>query len=220
MTAIQPDVVLASVVAGVIVIAFAMYVRARASAQRPGVGQMVWETALASADSLTAATDARYRKRATAVAVSLFWFILAANWLPLLPGSPLPAPTSNINLTLALGLVVITVVHVTAVQARGLRGYLRHYLSPVWLVPIRLLEELLKPLTLALRLFGVLFASALMTMLLVELLPAPVAILPHAVWNLFDVLMGVVQAFIFALLTVLYFDAALPSGLSEESTNG
>ena len=102
-------------------------------------------------------------------------------------------------------------VHITAVQVRGLRGYLRHYLSPLWLAPIRLLEEALKPITLALRLFGVLFASALMTMLLVELLPAPVAVVPHALWNMFEVLMSVVQAFIFALLTMLYFDAALPN---------
>lgn len=221
MTSIQPDIVLASVVAGLIVIAVALFARARASALNPGATQMLWEWTLAAAGSLGGTSQAPYRKRATAVAVTLFWFILAANWLPLLPGSPLVAPTSNINLTLALGLIVIAVVHVTAAQARGLRGYLRHYLSPIWLAPIRLIEECLKPLTLALRLFGVVFASALMAMLMAELLPAPAAVLPHAVWNLFDVLMGVVQAFIFALLTLLYFDAALPANASvKEQSHG
>jgi F-type H+-transporting ATPase subunit a len=67
----------------------------------------------------------------------------------------------------------------------------------------------------------VIFASALMAMLLAELLPAPVAVLPHALWNLFDVLMGVIQAFIFALLTLLYFDAALPAtSTAMEQNNG
>jgi F-type H+-transporting ATPase subunit a len=210
MTSFQPDILIASAVAGAIVIVFGLFVRARASADAPGTGQVLWEWTLTTVDTLTAATPARYRKRAAALAVTLFWFILAANWLPLLPGSPLPAPTSNVNLTLALGIVVIAVVHITAVQVRGLRGYLKHYLSPFWLAPIRLLEESLKPITLALRLFGVLFASAVMTMLLVELLPAPVAVVPHALWNMFEVLMSVIQAFIFALLTMLYFDAALP----------
>jgi F-type H+-transporting ATPase subunit a len=211
MTTFQPDIVVASTVAGAIVIAFGLFVRARASAERPGASQILWEWTLATVDTLTDATPARYRKRAAALAITLFWFIIAANWLPLLPGSPLPAPTSDVNLTLALGIVVIVIVHVTAVQVRGLRGYLKHYLSPLWLAPIRLLEETLKPITLALRLFGVLFASALTTMLLVELLPAPVAIIPHALWNMFEVLMSVMQAFIFALLTMLYFDAALPN---------
>jgi F-type H+-transporting ATPase subunit a len=221
MTSMQPDIVLGSVIAGVLVIAFALFARARASTLKPGTAQMLWELTLSTAGSLGGTGQAAYRRRATAVAVTLFWFILAANWLPLLPGSPLVAPTSNINLTLALGLVVIAIVHVTAVQARGLRGYLRHYLSPIWLAPVRLIEECLKPLTLALRLFGVVFASALMAMLMAELLPAPVAVLPHAVWNLFDVLMGVVQAFIFALLTILYFDAALPAkALVKEQSHG
>src|SRR4051812_47214327 len=173
MMSYQQDIVLASMVAGAIVIAFGLFTRARASADQPGASQVMWEWTLATVDTLTEATPARYRKRAAALAVTLFWFILAANWLPLLPGSPLPAPTSNVNLTLALGVVVIAVVHIPALQVRGLRGYFAHYLSPLWLAPIRFLEECLKPITLALRLFGVLFASALMTMLLVELLPAP-----------------------------------------------
>ena len=221
MTGVQLDIVLASGVTGLIVVALAVFVRARASAKRPGATQVLWEWTLATADGLNRAGQTPYRRRAASVAVTLFWFILAANWLPLLPGSPLVAPTSNINLTLALGIVVIAVVHFTAIQARGPRGDLRHYLSPIWLAPIRLIEELLKPLTLALRLFGVIFASALMAMLLAELLPAPVAVLPHALWNLFDVLMGVIQAFIFALLTLLYFDAALPAeSTAKEQING
>src|SRR4051794_4275950 len=125
MTTFQLDIFVASAVAGVIVMAFGLFVRARASADNPGTGQILWEWTVRTVDTLTTATPARFRKRATALAVTLFWFILAANWLPLLPGSPLPAPTSNVNLTLALGIVVIAVVHVTAVQVRGLRGYLR-----------------------------------------------------------------------------------------------
>jgi F-type H+-transporting ATPase subunit a len=104
----------------------------------------------------------------------------------------------------------MAIVHLTALQTRGLRDYLRHYLSPWWLAPVKLLEEFIKPVTLALRLFGMVFASALMVVLIGEILPAPAALVPHVLWTLFDVFVGAVQAFIFALLTILYFLAVLP----------
>ncbi len=208
------DALLATAVTAGIVIVTAMAVRATASAQSPHALQLAWEGVAGFASGLTE-VSAEYRDRVVVTAVTLFWFILAANWLPLLPGSPLPAPTANINLTAALAGIVIVLVHVTAWQARGTRGYLKHYLSPLWLAPVRLLDELVKPVTLALRLFGVLFASGLVVAMLGVLLPAPVALLPHAVWTLFDLFMGVVQAFIFALLTVLYFNSAVPAAAPD-----
>ena len=206
----NPDSVLATGITAVIVIAAAMAMRVSASAKSPNHLQLAWEAVAGTARSLTDVTTV-YRERVVATAVTLFWFILAANWMPLVPGSPLPAPTANINLTVALAGIVIVLVHVTAWQARGARGYLRHYLSPIWLAPVRLLDELIKPVTLALRLFGVLFASGLVVAMLEVLLPAPAALVPHAAWTLFELLMGVVQAFIFALLTILYFNAAVPA---------
>jgi F-type H+-transporting ATPase subunit a len=205
---------IATGVTAAMVIAAAMTVRATASAQSPRALQLAWEGVAGVARSLTQ-VSAAYRDRVVATSVTLFWFILAANWLPLLPGSPLPAPTANVNLTVALAGIVIVLVHVTAWQARGARGYLKHYLSPLWLAPVRLLDELLKPVTLALRLFGVLFASGLVVAMLGVLLPPPVAVVPHAAWALFELFMGVVQALIFALLTVLYFNAAVPATAGE-----
>lgn len=203
------DSLLATGVTAVIVIATAVALRLTVSSSSPNRWQLAWEAVAGGARGLTDVASA-YRERVVATAVTLFWFILAANWLPLLPGSPLPAPTANINLTVALAGIVVVLVHVTAWQARGARGYLRHYLSPVWLAPVRLLDELIKPVTLALRLFGVLFASGLVVAMLGVLLPPPAALVPHAAWTLFELFMGVVQAFIFALLTVLYFNAAVP----------
>lgn len=212
------DVLLATGVSAVIVLAAAVWLRATASATAPTKLQLAWEAVAGTASNLTDVAPA-YRNRVVATSVTLFWFIVAANWLPLLPGSPLPAPTANINLTIALAGVVIVLVHLTAWQARGVRGYLRHYLTPAWLAPVRLLDELIKPVTLALRLFGVLFASGLVITLLGVLLPEPAALIPHAAWTLFELFMGGVQAFIFALLTVLYFNAAVPSVAPAGSNN-
>jgi F-type H+-transporting ATPase subunit a len=101
-------------------------------------------------------------------------------------------------------------VHATAIRVRGLRGYFRHYLLPhPWLLPLKILEELVKPITLALRLFGNVFAGAVMVILIFEVIPPLFAPLPLAAWKLFSVFVAVMQAFIFPLLTVLYLQGAL-----------
>jgi F-type H+-transporting ATPase subunit a len=202
--------VLSTLTAAVIVLTVGLYLRRQVRASHPGTLQVLWEATVESADRAVPAGPVWARRRIVGLAVTLFWFVLAANWLHLLPVVALPAPTSDINLTAALALVAVVIVHVTAVQVRGPRGYLGHYLSPWWLAPLRLLEELIKPLTLALRLFGMVFASALMLLLIGELLPPPVAVVPHALWTLFDLFIGVIQAYVFAVLTVLYSHIALP----------
>jgi F-type H+-transporting ATPase subunit a len=160
--------------------------------------------------------------------VALFVFILVANWFSVLGiGSEiewLPTPTSDINVTLALALVVIIPVHIASIRTRGLRGYIGHYLwqpFPKVLFPINAfingVEEIAKPLTLALRLFGNLLSGALMLALIAALGTWTLAHIPigdiltiflNPLWKLFDLAIGVIQAFIFALLTILYFDTA------------
>jgi F-type H+-transporting ATPase subunit a len=81
------------------------------------------------------------------------------------------------------------------------------------LTPINIVEELSRPVTLALRLFGNIFSGTIM-LLLIGLFPSFIVPFPNAVWKLFDMFIGVIQAFIFALLTILYFSGAVET---EES---
>ena len=83
---------------------------------------------------------------------------------------------------------------------------------------MNLVEEIVKPVTLTLRLFGNLFAGGLMLSLLAALVIWKLGPLPiggilsvpfTVVWKLFDMAIGAIQAFIFALLTILYFDTAM-----------
>lgn len=208
---VQLDTVTSTAATCFVMLSFAFYLRWRISVGRPGMLQVLVQTTVSAAERAVGPVIEYARRRAVALAVTLFWFILTANLLQLLPGLSLPAPTSDINLTLGLALVVIVAVHITAVQVRGCRGYVHHYLSPWWLAPVKVLEELIKPVTLALRLFGVIFSSAIMFILIDELMPPEIAVVPHALWTLFDVFVGAIQAFIFALLTILYFQAALPT---------
>jgi len=152
------------------------------------------------------------------LAIALFLYILVANLLEMIPTghSPqyLPAPSGDINFTLALSLFVIVLVHVTWIRKQGFKRYVGHYFKPFWvLFPINVIEEMVKPITLALRLFGNIFSGGLLLLLIANLIPTklivPIPIL-DTVWKLFaGVFVGPVQAFIFALLTILYFEAAI-----------
>jgi F-type H+-transporting ATPase subunit a len=161
------------------------------------------------------------------LAVALFVFILVANWFSVLGiGSEiewLGTPTSDINVTLALAFIVIIPVHIASIRARGVTGYVRHYVSqpfPLFLVNIFIngVEEIAKPLTLALRLFGNLLSGGLMLALIAALgvwtifhVPVGYVFTPllDLIWKPFDLAIGAIQAFIFALLTILYFDSAM-----------
>jgi F-type H+-transporting ATPase subunit a len=84
-------------------------------------------------------------------------------------------------------------------------------LSPivgVIFMPINVVEELAKPISLSLRLFGNIFAGGILVAL-IGLFPPYVLWAPNAVWKAFDLFVGAIQAFIFALLTILYFSQSM-----------
>ena len=176
--------------------------------------QLFWETIINQVNTQVEDNLGRVHPYVAPLAISLFFFILFANWLELLPTELndkthlLPAPTSDTNLTYAMALLVMVSVWTYGIRQKGVRGYFRHFIEPFpILLPLNVLEELIKPLTLALRLFGNIFAGGIM-LALIGLLPIYVLWAPNLLWKLFDMAIGGIQAFIFALLTVLYFAMA------------
>lgn len=137
---------------------------------------------------------------------SLFLFIAACNLCGQFPGvSP---PTANLATTSALALIVFFAVPIAGIANRGVKGYLRHYLSPnPVLLPLHLISELSRTLALAVRLFGNMMSGHLIVALLVALVgflvPTPLMAL--------DLLIGLLQAYIFTLLSTVYVGAALRS---------
>jgi F-type H+-transporting ATPase subunit a len=149
------------------------------------------------------------------LALTLFLFILISNLLALIPTGHhpeyAPPPASDVNLTYALALLVIGTMHVVGVRKRGLRGYYGHlFRKPYALIPLNIVEEVMKPVTLSLRLFGNIFAGTIMVALIASM-PAFILWLPDVLWKLFDAFIGLIQAFIFALLTILYFSSVAPA---------
>ena len=199
----------------------------------PGRLQAAWEMGLEAITGQVEGSIGPAGRAVIPLAMTLFVFIFVCNLFEVVGlGSKyewLIAPASDINLPLAMALYVIVLVHIASVRARGVGGYVKHYLTqpfPVYLVPfnifINLVEEIAKPITLALRLFGNLFSGGLMLSLIAALGAWKLGRRPRSatcwccpfavIWKLFDLAIGAIQAFIFALLTILYFDTAMSTG--------
>jgi len=223
------DTIWVTVVAGAIVVALGFWARAQLTKDTedhvPTKLQLVWETVVNEVNTQVEGNLGKVNPFVVPLAVALFFFILIANWIEVIPTELnenvhlLPSPTADTNLTYAMALFVIIGVWGFGIRQKGLRGYLKHFLEPYpYLLPLNVLEELVKPITLALRLFGNIFAGGIMIALiggLVSLAPANIPVggilagVLNVVWKLFDTLfLGGLQAFIFALLTVLYFGMA------------
>jgi F-type H+-transporting ATPase subunit a len=176
--------------------------------------QLFWETIVNQVNTQVQDNLGKVNPYVAPLAISLFFFILFANWLELLPTELnhdvhlTPAPTADTNLTYAMALLVMVSVWVYGIRQKGVKGYFKHFVEPFpILLPLNVLEELIKPLTLALRLFGNIFAGGIM-LALIGLIPLYAMWAPNLIWKLFDMAIGGIQAFIFALLTVLYFAMA------------
>lgn len=209
------DTIWSTVLAAVIVLGLGLLLRRRVTTGVPGKLQLIWESVVQQVRDQVEAQIGPTAPFVVPLAISLFMFILVANWIELVPTmEKLPSPTADVNVTFALALVVIIWMHVVSIRRKGLKQYLGHFAKPfVALTPINIIEELAKPITLALRLFGNIFSGSIMV-ILIGLFPYFIVPFPNAVWKLFDMGIGVIQAFIFALLTVLYFSSAVET---EES---
>ncbi|MDR3123087.1 MAG: F0F1 ATP synthase subunit A [Treponema sp.] len=147
---------------------------------------------------------------------TIFLFLLLANIIPVLspvgafghePPFSLRPPTRDINLTAAMALLSILVVLVSGLRARGLKGWCKNLLSPVpMMLPFNLLEYIIRPTSMCLRLFGNILGG-LIIMLLIEG-AAPIAIPPVASLY-FDFLDGFIQALVFTFLTTLFIAEAV-----------
>jgi F-type H+-transporting ATPase subunit a len=135
---------------------------------------------------------------------TLFLFIAVSNVLVVVPGYH--APTGSLSTTAALALSVFVAVPLYGILGQGLRGFLKHYLQPApIMLPFNLIGELSHTLSLAVRLFGNMMSEALVGAVFLAVVPF---FLP-VVMDLLALLIGLVQAYVFALLAMLYIAAAV-----------
>ncbi|MDQ2880103.1 MAG: F0F1 ATP synthase subunit A [Actinomycetota bacterium] len=208
---INADTVISTAIAAVIVLAFGLYLARKATSKVPSTLQLAFEAVTEQVErQVESNMGIRTAPFVVPMAISLFFFILISNWMAVLPHATeeyVRPPTADVNLTFAMAIFVMIMVWVTGIRVQG-KHYFGHFVQPYKvMLPLNVIEELVKPVTLSLRLFGNILAGTVMVSVL-ALIPAAISWLPTSAWKLFDLFIGMLQALIFALLTIIYFGMA------------
>lgn len=141
---------------------------------------------------------------------TFFIFIIVSNYAGLLPGaghlSGFAVPTACLSVTAALGIISFFTTHTIGIREKGLKHYLLSFLKPIALMlPLTLLEQVVRPFSLALRLYGNLFGEEMVTTQLYGIFP----ILVPLVMNVLSLLFCMIQALVFTMLMSIYTAEAI-----------
>jgi len=129
-----------------------------------------------------------------------FWiFIGFSNLIGLLPG--FKTPTADINTTFAFAVISYSMTHVFGIRTEGIRGYLAHYKEPSWLLlPFHFIAEVTRTIALSVRLFGNMLSGDMIAVILIGI----VGLLVPVPFYLLHVVIGIIQAYIFGILTLVF----------------
>jgi F-type H+-transporting ATPase subunit a len=232
---------------------------ARGSGIVPSRGQSLVELPIEFLAGIVRGTGGKRWRQFAPLIFGIFLFVLTANWLSLLPGVGtiglagnasdgtkiivpfVRAGAADLNFTLGLALISFVSFIAFGLRANGVRGYLKElliaepaYMTPL-LTPIHLISELSRVISLSMRLFGNVFAGEVLLATMLALTTATVFMLPLAfvipgVFIGLELLFGLVQALVFALLSMTYITLAIaehrqhgsddhPSGNAPEQGN-
>jgi F-type H+-transporting ATPase subunit a len=197
------------VVAGLTVLS--LIVRSRLSVENPGKLQILMEDGLKGLVGMMEQWIGPKGPRYLPLVGTLFVFILCSNYLGLVPG--FMARTSSINVTLGCALTIWVYYHFQGFKEQGVVNYIKHFAlppgSPIWMAPlmfiIEIISHLSRVMSLSLRLFGNIFGEELVIAILFGLVPFLIP-LPMMFLGLIT---GGLQAFIFALLSIIYLQGAV-----------
>ncbi len=173
----------------------------------PGKAQMLLELLVSGIQQQIEQIIGSGARRYLPLLGTLFIFLTVSNLCDLLPG--VQAPTGKPETPAALALVVFFAVQYYGVRTRGMRGYLASFAEPkVIMLPLNILSQITRTFSLMVRLFGNVMSGGFIIALLVALVglfvPVPLMAL--------EMLIGLVQAYIFAVLATVFIGAAIGSG--------
>lgn len=195
----------------VFTIVLCLIVTSRLSVENPGTLQVLAEEGVRAVRGLLDEWIGPKGHEFLPLVATLGWFILLGNYMGLIPG--LMAPTSSINVTLGCAITTWVYYHYQGVRAQGLVGYVKHFWAPpgapfmlgFLMFPIEIISHTSRLLSLSLRLFGNIFGEELVIMVLFSIVPFLVP-LPMMFLGLVT---GLLQAFIFMLLSIIYLQGAV-----------
>lgn len=211
------------------VVALTLILLTRGLQRIPGKGQNAVEAIYEGLEGFGVSLGGPAAKPYIPLFVTLFLFILVCNWSGLLPfvgRVPLfRAPTSDVNTTIGLALVSFSIFHIEGVRRLGLGGYLSKFFPigefkngvgagviAMFVGLVELMLEFVKPLTLSMRLFGNIYGGEVALGVITAL---TLAFIPLALYGL-ELMLNLVQALIFSVLTLMFILAAIEGHHGED----
>ncbi len=169
----------------------------------PGVLQLFMELILAGVHWMVDSTMGSHRRSFAPYLLALALYLLVANLTGLVA---IRQPTADLNTTFALAGITFFLVQVNGFRAKKL-GYIKSFFQPIpFMAPMNFISELALPISLSFRLFGNMLGSMIIMLMLYSFMPILVPIIGH---GFFDVFAGVIQMFIFVMLTMTFITLAM-----------
>lgn len=204
---LNPKTLIMTWVVMLLVILFTVSATRNMNMKRPGKLQlMVEEIFLFLRGLVFENMDPRKGAGLMSLIFTLFIFLLFSNLWGLVP--TMQSPTADVNTTAGMAIMVFFLVQFMGLRYKG-AGHFKHFLEPFpFFLPLTIVEELAKPVTLAFRLYGNIYGGEVLIAVLLGLLGLNTfffgGFIPSVVWLAFSIFVGFIQAFIFTMLTIAY----------------
>jgi F-type H+-transporting ATPase subunit a len=220
---VHADTLLTTWLVMLVSLAFFWYLGRSYKSNRVNKRQATFEGIVNYLADLTSSTIGKHGERFVPIFIGMFFFIFILNQIGFFPfkelGLPFGgSPTADLNTTVAFALLVFFGIQFVAVRQSGIKAYAHLFKPFAVLFPLNLVEELARPVVLALRLFFNIFVGELLLFVIATIIRSNVhvgpvnlslgaAVVPFLL-QFFNFFVGTLQAFVFTLLSIVYLSLA------------
>ena len=199
---ISESVVVTWIIMAVMAIASICLVR-NLKVENPGKKQLLLETAISGVYKFFEETIGEHGKRYIPYLITIMLYLGVANLIGLIGFKP---PTKDLTVTAAMAFMSIVLIEYAGIHQKGVKNWLKSFAQPVAIIaPINILEVVIRPLSLCMRLFGNVLGAFVVMELIKLLIPVFIPVVFSAYFDIFD---GLIQAFVFVFLTALFIKEA------------
>ena len=186
-----------------VLVGLSVYFGSNLKVRNPSKKQQLAEIIVSWFDNFTGELLGEHGKQYSTIISVILIYIGVSNLIGLFGLKP---PTKDLNVTVGLSVISIFLIEIAGFRRKGAKGWIKHFSEPVAIVtPINILELVIRPLSLCMRLFG----NVLGAFIIMELIKMVVPIGVPAIFSLyFDIFDGLIQAYVFVFLTSLYIQDA------------
>ena len=172
--------------------------------ENPGKDQVMLETAVTTLHNMVGEMVGEEGRRYVPYLMTVLIYIGVSNIIGLFGFKP---PTKDLTVTMALAVMSIVLIEFAGIYAKGAKGWIKSFAQPVAIMtPFNILEIVIRPLSLCMRLFGNVLGAFVIMELIKQIVPV---ILPVPFSLYFDIFDGLVQAYVFVFLTSLFVKEAV-----------